>query len=206
MKSIMLKLLLALGALLLVPEAAASQGLLDKAKDMAKKTSIGKGATKLTAEAQLLDGKSYALDGRNLPEIQVGQLKLGIAGVDIKNGDAVRLKLYLFNPAQMDAAVPVPPAELFILVDEKGRRLEMLGEPSVKNLAAGAADITVPGMERVEISIIYGGMFADARTGTLKVGSTGTIAGIPIHSSVAGTASAATSPNGQPASNSPWKK
>jgi hypothetical protein len=55
-------------------------------------------------------------------------------------------------------------------------------------------------MERVEMSILFNGVAADAKLGTLKVGSTGAITGIPINTGSAGAAA-----NGQ-ASSSPWKK
>ena len=201
MRSVALRFTLAITAVFAISGVASGQGLLDKAKDIAKKTSIGKGVTKLGTEAQMLDATAVSLEDKNLPQIQVGQLKLGIASVDIKNGDAVRLHLYLYNPAQTDAAVPVPPADLFVMIDEKGRKLEMLGTPSVKNLVAGATDINVPAMERVEINVLYGSIMTDAKTGTLKVGSTGNITGIPLHTS----ATPPSSQSGQ-ASSSPWKK
>ena len=181
--------------------AANAQGLLEKAKGAAKKTSIGKSVAKLGAQGQLLDATTVNLEDKNLPQIDVGALKLGISSVEIKNNEAVRLHLFLFNPAQTNTAVPLPPSDMFALIDEKGRRLELLGEIGVKNLVAGATEITVPAMERVEMSIMYNGMATDAKLGTLKVGSTGNIVGIPINTSAAGGAAA----NGQ-ASNSPWKK
>ena len=45
---------------------AGAQGLLDKAKDAVKKTSIGQGVTKLGAEAKLLDATTVELDSKNL--------------------------------------------------------------------------------------------------------------------------------------------
>ena len=177
---------------------AGAQGLLDKAKDAVKKTSIGQGVTKLGAEAKLLDATTVELDSKNLPTVQVGILKLGISAVDIKNGEAVRLKLYLFNPTPQAASVPAPPPDLFVLVDERGRKLGMLGTPSVKGLAAGA-DITVPGMERVELVILYESSGADARLGNLKVGTAGIISGIPLNTAAAGVPAAAGAPAG------PWR-
>jgi hypothetical protein len=116
---------------MIVSSPVRGQGLLEKAKEAAKKTSVGKQVRKFGAEAQLLDATTVDLEERNLPKVQVGTLQLGISSVDIKNGDAVRLKLYLFNPAQQNTAVPLPPGELFVLIDEKGRRLELMSEPSV---------------------------------------------------------------------------
>jgi len=197
----MMALVVAALAAAATPCAVNAQGLLDKAKDVAKKTSIGKSVTKLGTQAQLLDATTVSLEEKNLPQIEVGGLKLGISSVEIKNNEAVRLHLYLFNPAQTNTVIPLPPSDLFTLIDEKGRRLELQGQIGVKNLVAGATEITVPGMERVEMSLLYSGMMSDAKLGTLKVGSTGNIVGIPINT----TAAPAGAANGQ-ASSSPWKK
>ena len=164
---------------------ARAQGLLDKAKDAVKKTSIGQSVSKLGAEAKLIDATTVQLDSRNLPTVQVGILKLGISAVEIKNGEAVRLKLYLFNSTPQAASVPMPPPDLFVFVDEHGRKLEMLGTPVVKDVPAGG-DITVPGMERTEMAILFGSLAADARLGNLKVGTAGIISGIPINTAAAG--------------------
>jgi hypothetical protein len=185
-------------ALAALPAPAKGQGLVEMAKEAAKKTSVGKQVRKLGAEAQLLDATTVNLEASNLSTVQVGSLKLGVSSVDIKNGDAVRLRLYLFNPAQQDAAVPVPPADLFTLVDEKGRKLELMGELSVKNMVAGSTEITVPAMERIEMTLLYESLAADAKLGNLKVGSTGTITGIPLNTGAPVTPAAA--------ANSPWKK
>ena len=183
--------------LLALATPAGAQGLLDKAKDAVKKTSIGQSVSKLGAEAKLLDATTVQLDSRNLATVQVGILKLGISAVDIKNGEAVRLKLYLFNPTPQAASVPAPPPDLFVFVDDRGRKLTMLGIPSVKDLAAGA-DITVPGMERVEMAVLFESL-ADARLGNLKVGSAGIISGIPINTAASGAAATTTNPAG------PWR-
>jgi len=196
-----LSLVIASVSIATISSTANAQGLLEKAKDAAKKTSIGKSVTKLGTQAQLIDATTVSLEEKNLPQIDVGALKLGISSVEIKNNEAVRLHLYLFNPAQTNTVVPLPPSDLFTLIDEKGRRLELQGQIGVKNLIAGATEITVPGMERVEMSLLYSGMMTDAKLGTLKVGSTGNIVGIPLNTTAAGTAAA----NGQ-ASSSPWKK
>ena len=196
-----LSLVIASVSIATISSTANAQGLLEKAKDAAKKTSIGKSVTKLGTQAQLIDATTVSLEEKNLPQIDVGALKLGISSVEIKNNEAVRLHLYLFNPAQTNTVVPLPPSDLFTLIDEKGRRLELQGQIGVKNLIAGATEITVPGMERVEMSLLYSGMMTDAKLGTLKVGSTGNIVGIPLNTTAAGTAAA----NGQ-TSSSPWKK
>ena len=195
------RVILATVSIVALSGTAQAQGLLDKAKDAAKKTSIGKSVTKLGTQAQLLDATNVNLEDKNLAQIDVGALKLGISSVEIKNNEAVRLHLYLFNPAQTNTVVPVPPSDLFTLIDEKGRRLELQGQIGVKNLVAGSTEITVPAMERVEMSLLYSGMMSDAKLGTLKVGSTGNIVGIPINTTAAPPGAA----NAQ-SSSSPWKK
>ncbi len=182
------------------PSSTNAQGLLGMVKEAAKKTSIGKSVVKLGSQAQLLDATTVNLDDKNLSQIQVGALKLGVSAIDIKNNEVVRLHLFLFNPAQTDVAVPLPPSDLFTFFDDKGRQLELLGDLGIKDLAAGATEITVPALERIEMSILYNGMAADARLGTLKVGSTGNITGIPIN-----TGAAAATANSQGQAN-PWKK
>lgn len=203
---IMLALVCAAVSSAATPCASNAQGLFDKAKDVAKKSSIGQKATKLGTEAQMIDATGVDLEAKNIPQISVGTLQLGISGVDIKNNNAVRLKLYLFNPAQQDAAVPVPTPDLFVLIDEKGRRLELLGTPEVKNLVAGATDINVPGMERVAMTLLFHGMAGDARLGTLKVGTAGNISGIPLNTAAAPPGSSATQPAAAQGPASPWKK
>ena len=104
----MRQVILAAVSIVAVSGTAQAQGLFDKAKDVAKKSSIGQKATKLQTEAQMIDATGVDLEAKNIPPISVGTLQLGISGADIKNNTGVRLKLYLFNPAQQDAAVPVP--------------------------------------------------------------------------------------------------
>ncbi len=203
---IMLALICAAVSSAATPCALNAQGLFDKAKDVAKKSSIGQKATKLGTEAQMVDATGVDLEAKNIPQISVGTLQLGISGVDIKNNNAVRLKLYLFNPAQQDASVPVPTPDLFVLVDEKGRRLELLGTAEVKNLAAGAAEIKVPAMERVPMTLLFHGIAGDARLGTLKIGTAGNIAGIPLNTAAAPAGSSTAAPAAAQAVASPWKK
>jgi len=188
------------------PCALKAQGLLDKAKDVAKKSSIGQKATKMGVEAQMIDATGVDLEAKNIPQISVGTLQLGISGVDIKNNNAVRLKLYLFNPAAQDASVPLPTSDLFVLVDEKGRRMEMLGVPEVKNLPVGSTDIKVPGMERVAMTLLFHGIAGDARLGVLKIGTAGNIAGIPLNTAAAPVGSATAQPAAAQSAASPWKK
>lgn len=192
-------LLLAASLLAMAPSVTTGQGLLDKAKDAARKTSVGKQVRKLGAEAQMIDATTVQLDSRNLATVAIGTLKLGISAVDVKNGVAVRLKLYLFNPASQNAVVPMPPGDLFVLIDDRGRKLQPVAEPQVKGLVAGSTDITVPGLERVEIFLLFESVAADARTGNLKVGSAGIISGIPLNTSAAPTSADGASP-------SPWKQ
>jgi hypothetical protein len=193
------KLVIFIAALLLLasarPDAANAQGLMQRAKDAAKRSAAGKVARKLGAEAQMIDATTIDLEPRNLPTVSIATLKLGASSVEIKNGDAVRLKLYLFNPTQQSINVPLPTADLFVVTDEKGRKLEIVGDPQVKDLAAGSTEITVPAMERAVIYVLFQDVAGDAKLGNLKIGS-GVISGIPLNTSAA---SGSTTP-------SPWKQ
>jgi hypothetical protein len=190
-----------LGLMLIVPAhpgAANAQGLMQRAKDAAKRTAAGKVARKIGAEAQMIDAITIDLEPRNLATVSVGALKLGASSVEIKNGDAVRIKLYLFNPTQQSVTVPLPPGDLFVALDEKGRKLEIVGDPQVKDLVAGSTDITVPAMERAIIYVLFEDVAADAKLGNLKIGPTGIISGIPLNTSAASSTSGTTP--------SPWKQ
>ena len=198
----LLRVVMAAACIAGISNASNAQGLLDKAKDIAKKTSVGKSVTKLGAQAQLIDATTLNLESKNFPQVQVGMLRLGIASVDVKNGVAVRLHLFLYNPNQQNTALPVPPSDIFIFVDEKGRKLDQQGELEVKDLPAGSPEINVPAMERVEMSLLYGNIASDARLGALKIGNNGTITGIPLNTAAGG---GTPTPTNQQNSSSPWK-
>jgi hypothetical protein len=186
MKSVLIRTGVIVASLTLIPPTSgAQQGLLGKVKDAAKKSSLGKGATRIGLEAMLLDGTTVNLDDRNLSVVPVDDLKLGISAVDLKNGEAVRLKLYLFNSTSKDVTTPLPPADIFSLVDDKGRKLDAFGDPEIKDLQEGATEVTVPAKERIEVSLLYGSVPVNARVGTLKVGSMGMISNIPLNTAAA---------------------
>jgi hypothetical protein len=166
-----------------IPMSADAQerNLLRRAAGIVKETGVGKVVHELTSEIQMLGATVVDLDQRDLPQISLGTLQLGVSGVEIKNGEAVRVRVFLFNPEIQEAQVPVPDPDWFVLVDTKGRRLERISGLSIEGAGSGATIITVPGLERVALSILYGKGTADAPTAILKVSTLGTIAPIPVH-------------------------
>ena len=180
---------------------AAAQGILDRAAAAAARTGIGKAVRNLSAEADLIDATKVDLDGRGLPTVQVGPLTFGVSAVEIKEGEAVRLHTYLLNPGTEPASVPLPSPEFFVLIDEHGRRLERLGGVAVKDAPKGAAEITVPALERVTLYILFGDLKASPGMGTLKIAESMMIPGIPLSAVAAGSLPPAGSSGG---SSNPW--
>lgn len=185
----------AVAVLLLASAApAAAQGdWLKAAQNVARRSAVGGTVARLATHAQMLDATRIDLERRGLPTVAVGPLVFGVAAVDVKNGEGVRVRGYLHNSTAQAAAVPVPGDDLFVLVDSRGRRLERVAGPDVQGVSEGAAEVTVPALERVEVTLLFAGARADASTATLKVGSVGMIPGIPVHTS-AGAAPAAAAP------------
>ena len=192
-----LALLTGLQILCIPAPAAAQSEWVKRAKEAARGTAVGGAVTRLSTEAQMLDATRVDLEGRGFASVPVGTLVFGIAGVDIKNDEGVRLRAYLHNPSAQEASVPIPGAELFTLVDVRGRKLELVSGPDVQGVAEGAATITIPALERVSIALLFAGPRADGAKATLKVGTLGMIAGIPVHTSAAASAQA-------PSSGSVW--
>jgi hypothetical protein len=187
------------GALLLPSAPAEAQGgWVQRARDAARGTGVGRSVLRTTAEAQLLDATRILLDDAGLPTLAVGALALGISAVDVRDGAALRLHAYLYNSATEAATVPVPDADLFVLVDEQGRRPTRLGDVQFEGLEEGAGEIVVPALERVEFTILYAEVPAGAKRGTLKVGALGMIPGIPLSSTAGAPANASAA--AQPAS------
>lgn len=202
---------LAISLLLFAGQSAAAQGagIKKKVSNIAKGSIFGRAASGLSAEAELLDATTVELDGRGLPTIPVGALTFGVAAVEIKDGEAVRLHAYLLNPGADEVRIPRPTPEMFVLVDEKGRRLERLGGVEAEDQPDAAA-IVVPPLERVTLYVLFGDLKADAQTGTLKVGAVGMIGGLPLSTAAAGALppqqgeSGVANPWTQPAESSPY--
>jgi hypothetical protein len=162
-----------------------------RAREAARGTGLGTSVLRTAAEAQLLDATRISLDESGLATLGVGTLTLGVSAVEIRNGTALRLHAYLYNPGAQTTTVPLPDPELFVLVDGQGRRLQWLAGPNVDGLAEGAAEITVPALERVSFTLLYDEVAAGAQLGTLKVGELGMIPGIPLHTSASPSATGA---------------
>ena len=179
--------------LLVSAPVLAQNSLLERAKGAARKTELGKGISRTALEAQMLDSKRISVEDRGLSTLPVGPLTFGIAAVEVKDNVGVRLHAYLFNPGAEAVSIPAADPELFVLVDSKGRRLERVSGPSVEGTEEGATEINVPALERVLVTSLFDDPKADGPTATLKVGSLGMIAGIPVHTSAAGSESGASS-------------
>jgi hypothetical protein len=163
-----------------------AQGILGRTKKKVRTSAPAQEVNRLSTEAQLLGATFVDLEAAGLPVLAVGPLTFGVGGVEIKNQEGVRLHAYLYNPSASESAViPAPGRELFVLVDERGRRMDLLGDVEVDDVPKGAAEITVPALERVELYLLYGAPQAGANTATLKVGEIGIIAGIPVHTAAA---------------------
>ena len=193
---------IALAALALAASSTATAplhgqaGWLERAREVAQSTGLGVSVTRAAAEARLLDATRISLEDGGLPTLAVGPLTLGISAVDVRSGVAVRLHGYLLNPATQPVTIPVPDPALFVLVDGQGRRLARLAGPDVRGLPSGAGEITVPALERVVFTLLYGELAPNAQRGTLKVGELGLIPGIPLDRST-GSPATQPSPGGQ---------
>lgn len=179
-------------ALLAATPAGAQSDWLKKARDAAKSSQVGKTFSKASVQAQMIDARAVSLEERGLPTVAVGALALGVAGVEIKDDVGVRVHAFLHNPTGQAVSVPVPDPELFVLVDARGRRLERVAGPSIEKLADGAGSVSIPALERVEMTLLFAAPKPTGPTATLKVGELGAIPGIPVHSSAAAAGAQAT--------------
>lgn len=165
----------AVSALLLFMAAPVSaQGLMDRLKGAAKRVSAA------SAELLLASGTSVDVEGLGLTTVQIGALTFGVAGLDLKDTTAVRVRAYLYNPTEAEVRTPLLSAASLTLVDSKGRRIESLAPPKVRGLARGATEIVVAPLERVEITLLFGQSRSDAGGAVLKVGPSGMIRGLPL--------------------------
>jgi len=186
-----------------------AQSLLDRAKKAVQKTSIGKQVDATALEVEMLDASYIDLENSGLGQVRVGQLSFGLSGLDIADGKGIRLQAYLYNPTSQDATIPAPGPDLFRLVDSRGRTLELLSGPKIED-GGGSGQITIPGLERIHLSILFGGTPDTPGTAILKIGNLGVIENIPVHTGSAaeissGGANSVWSGNqpAQPAS--PWQ-
>lgn len=166
------------------PTDAGGQNLLDRAKKAVGNTSVARKANAAALEVDMIDATYIDLEGAGLSQVAVGSLRFGVSGVEIANGKGVRVRAYLFNPGSADVTVPVPDGDLFRLVDSKGRTLELAAGP---RLDAGdeSAEVTVPALERIALSLLFADAPAEPDRATLKVGSLGMVAELPVHTMAA---------------------
>lgn len=169
----MRKILLAVVLLaLILPSMASAQGFADRLR----------GVTAGLLKVSLFGATAIDLEAAGLETIDVGGLVFGVASVDVADESALRVRAYLYNPEAAPAAVPVPGVALFVLVDERGRKVE-LQAVEVEDLPRGASEVSVPGLERVNLALLFSAPESGALLGALKVGPLGVIQDIPLHSS-----------------------
>ena len=134
----------------------------------------------MSAEAAMSGAPSLDLESRGLPTVSVGALNVGVSRAEMKDSIAVRLHVFYHNPTDQALSIPLPNDETFVLVDDKGRRLQFL---SLKqdNRPKGATELTVPALERVTFAAMYYVPTTDASAAILKVGTAGMIRGIPLN-------------------------
>ncbi|MFN2384628.1 MAG: hypothetical protein ABR559_10295 [Gemmatimonadota bacterium] len=181
---------------LMPPRTAAAQGFSDRLR----------GVTAGLLKVSLFGATAIDLEAAGLETIDVGELVFGVASVDVADETALRVRAYLYNPDAAPAAVPVPGVALFVLVDERGRKIE-LQAVEVEDLPRGADAVSVPGLERTNVSLIFSAPPSGALLGALKVGPLGVIQDIPLHSSAlpAGAGNAWSQP-APPAGGNVWSQ
>lgn len=152
----------------------AQEGFLDRV------TRAAKGISSTSAELAMRGATSIDLESQALPAVSMDPLTFGVSKVEVKDKVGVRVHAYFYNSTDQAVSIPLPEPGMFVLVDEKGRRLEAVSEPRIDKLAKGATEIMVPALERVSMRILYGAPAADAEQAVLKVGTHGSIRGIPV--------------------------
>jgi hypothetical protein len=187
-----LLLLVVTAGVSLAQEPEKKTGVVGTLRKAAKGTIIDKAINEVTGldlQVKMLDATSINLDDQNLGQVPVGMLMLGVSSVELKNGEGVRVRAYLHNPMTEEVTVPVPDADLFVLVDAKGRKLTRVSGPDIPDVPDDAATFTVPALERVPLTLLYSDppLEPDANTGMLKVGQLGFVGPIPLHTSGVGT-------------------
>jgi hypothetical protein len=167
--------------LLLSPVAAEAQDWLTRrAAGAVMRTKVAQDISRTALEAQMLTATVVNLEERGLDSVAVGQLWFRIAGVELQNGTGMRVRAYLHNPTSTNAAVPAPTPDLFVLVDSRGRRIEIV-DVDIEGLSEDVPEISVRALERVGLSLLFANPPREPITATLKVGELGMIGGIPAH-------------------------
>jgi hypothetical protein len=144
-----------------------------------KVTNAARGFASVTTDAAMIGANSTDLESRGLPTVAIGAVTLGVSQVEYKAAVGVRVHVYYMNPTDQAVTIPAPTDQTFVLVENKGHRLQFLSM-RVEDVPKGVKSLTIPALERVSATVLYNlpeGSGADA---VLKVGAAGMIRGIPL--------------------------
>jgi hypothetical protein len=178
-KKLLVPILAAL--LLFLPIPAETQDWLTRrAAGAVMRTKVAQDISRTALEAQMLTATVVNLEESGLDSVAVGQLWFRIARIELQNGIGIRVRAYLHNPTSIGEAIPAPTPDLFVLVDSRGRRIEVV-DIEIEGLPEEASEISVPALERVGLSLLFADPPREPATATLKVGELGMIGGIPVH-------------------------
>ena len=153
---------------------ATAQGISEKLNKAAQKFAAASAEAAMSSGATSLD-----LETRGLTTVSVGELSVGAWQIDVKDAVAVRVHVFYRNPKDTSVSVPVPGDDTFALVDDKGRRMQLLSVRFEKKPKDGTG-LTVPALERVTLALMFYMPTSDASEAVLKVGTAGLIRGIPL--------------------------
>lgn len=137
-----------------------------------------------TTEAAMSGAAVIDAENRVPDRVMLGALSVGIARIEVKSEVGVRVHLFFFNPTEQPVTVPRPTGESFVLVDGTGKRLLFLSL-RLPDAPKGGADLTVPALERTNVTLLYSLSKVIAPTdGVLKVGEAGVIHAVPLGAAV----------------------
>jgi hypothetical protein len=162
------------------PPVAGQDWLTRRAASVVKETRIAQDVSRAALEARMITATLIDLEAHELGAVFVGSLTFRVSAVEVQNGVGVRVHAYLHNTNTFNETVPAPTADLFVLVDLRGRRIEIV-DMDIEGLPADATEIPVAALERVGLSLLFADPPREPVTATLKVGELGLIGGIPVH-------------------------
>ena len=168
-----------------VRAAARAQGTVQKI------TKAAQSVASFAADIALAKSVTIDAEARGVTPLTIDAIQVGVDKVDVKNGAAVRIHLFYFNPTDQPATIALPGDDYFSLIDLKGRRFQLLSLRA-PGVAKGSTQLTVPHLERTSISLVFALEHSTESEALLKVGTTGVIRGIPIRADGTGPRAEAT--------------
>jgi hypothetical protein len=180
--------------LISTPPVAGQDWLTRRAASVVKETRIAQDVNLAALEARMITATLIDLEEHELDAVFVGSLTFRVSAVEVLNGVGVRVHAYLHNTNAFNETVPAPTADLFVLVDSRGRRIEIV-DIDIEGPPAGATNIPVAALERIGLSLLFVDPPREPVTATLKVGELGMIGGIPVHTGAIAGSTENSSPN-----------